>query len=58
MMLEEMSKILLEYSEKFDDNFPVFIVSNLSEEEIIRLAKEAIKNNKPYKPEIEEGAIY
>ena len=57
MMLEEMSKILLEYSEKFDDNFPVFIVSNLSEEEI-RLAKEAIKNNKPYEPEIEEGAIY
>lgn len=57
-MLEEMSKILLEYSEKFDDNFPVFIVSNLSEEEIIRLANEAIKNNKPYKPEIEEGAIY
>lgn len=56
-MLEEMSKILLEYSEKFDDNFPVFIVSNLSEEEI-RLAKEAIKNNKPYEPEIEEGAIY
>lgn len=57
-MLEEMSKILLEYSEKFNDNFPVFIVRNLGKDEIIRLAKEAIENNKPYEPEIEEGAIY
>ena len=53
-----LDKILIEYSEKFNDNFPIYIVSDLSEEEVIRLAKEAIKNNKPYKPEIEKGAIY
>lgn len=53
-----LDKVLIEYSEKFNDNFPIYIVSDLSEEEVIRLAKEAIKNNKPYEPEIEEGAIY
>lgn len=57
-MLSKLSEILLEYSETFNDNFPVFIVSNLDEEEIIELAKKAIESKTAYVPEIDEGAIY
>ena len=53
-----LDKILIEYSEKFNDNFPIYIVSDLSEEEVIRLAKEAMETNTPYKPLVEEGVVY
>ncbi|URN40897.1 hypothetical protein [Peptoniphilus genitalis] len=57
-MSDKTGKILLEYSEKFKENFPIFIVRDLNEEEIVKLVKDAIENNKPYEPEIEEGALY
>lgn len=53
-----LDKVLIEYSKKFNDNFPVYIVRDFSEEEIIKLAKKAIETNTPYKPLVEEGVVY
>ena len=53
-----MDKLLNEYVNKFNENFPIFIVRNLEDDEIMRLIREAIDKNEPYVPEIDESAIY
>lgn len=41
--MREMDKLLLQYAEKFEDNFPIFFVNHLGEAEIKELIKKAIR---------------
>lgn len=43
-----MEKLILEYLEKFDENFPLFMFMGVDEEEIKRIIKRCIDENKPY----------
>lgn len=56
--MREMDKLLQQYVEKFEDNFPIFFVRHLGEEEIKELIKKAIENNKPYEAGYEEQGVY
>jgi hypothetical protein len=56
--MDKLEKLLLEYVDKFDENFPTFLVMGMSDDEMIKHLEESIKTNKPYEPEIIEGAIY
>ena len=53
-----MDDLLIEYADKFGENFPLFIVRNLNDEEIINLIKTAIEKNEPYKVETDEDVDY
>jgi len=53
-----MDSLLSQYSEKFGESFPIFLVMGMSDDEIDDQIKESIKNNKPFKPEIIEGVDY
>ena len=53
-----MDKLLLQYAEKFEDNFPIFFVNHLGEAEIKELIKKAIEDNKPYEAEYKEQIDY
>lgn len=43
-----LDELLLEYRDKFDDNFPIMSLRSASEDEIIRLIKDCIDKGKPY----------
>lgn len=51
-------QLLKEYAEKFDDNFPTFMVRHLDMDEIGDLIEDCIKKNKPYEPESDISADY
>ena len=53
-----MEKLLNEYKEKFNDNFPIFLCRSMEEEEIIEIMQKCIDEGKPYEPELEEEANY
>ena len=53
-----IEKKLNEYAELFGENFPIFIVRNLEESEIIKIIDECIKNNKPYEIKDENDKYY
>jgi len=53
-----MDDLLIEYADKFGENFPLFIVRNLDDEEITNLIKTAIEKNEPYGVEIHEDVVY
>ncbi|MGD1817985.1 MAG: hypothetical protein ACPKNR_13210 [Pleomorphochaeta sp.] len=46
------------YIEKFDSNFPYFLVRGMSKNEIIKIINKSLETGKPYEPEIEEGCYY
>lgn len=43
-----MDEKLNQYAEHFGENFPIFIVNNLTDDELIGIIDDCIKNNKPY----------
>lgn len=51
-----LEKLLEEYKEKFGDAFPMFVVRNLDDGEIIKLVQKCIEANKPL--ELEDGVDY
>lgn len=54
---KEYRLYLSKYIDKFDENFPSFLV-DLTEEETIEKIKECLKEGKPFKPEIEPDCYY
>ncbi len=53
-----MADLLTKYAEKFDENFPIFLVMGMSDEEIDNQIEKSIKANKPYKPEVNDDYDY
>lgn len=53
-----MIELLFAYAEKFEENFPIFFVMELPEEEIKELIQQAIDTNKPFKADYIDGAKY
>ena len=51
-------KLLTEYADKFDENFPLFQVRHLDEDEIIKLIEAALENDEPYEVEEQENVDY
>jgi hypothetical protein len=43
-----IDKLLQDYADKFDDNFPIFALLHIEEKEIADLIRKAIDNNEPY----------
>ena len=52
-----MDKWLFEYVDTFDENFPTHMMMGKSEEEIIDIIKQCIKDGKPYEVK-EDDNIY
>lgn len=53
-----MEKLIQEYINKFDENFPLYLVMGMKEDMIIKILKKSIDTGVPYEPEMIEGIIY
>ena len=53
-----MDKLLMDYRYKFGENFPIMMMMSETEENIIKIIEECIKNNKPYDVKRIDGANY
>lgn len=53
-----LDKLLIEYADQFGDNFPIFDVKHLDEDEIIKIIESAIEKNEPYDPDYQDDVDY
>lgn len=53
-----LDELLIEYADKFGENFPIFQVKHLDEDEITKLVQAAIENNIPFEPEYQDDVYY
>ncbi|MGD6729799.1 MAG: hypothetical protein ACPKMZ_01890 [Pleomorphochaeta sp.] len=58
MEKDDIEIYLDKYIEKFDSNFPYFLVRGMSKKEMIKIIKESLETGKPYEPKIEEDCYY
>lgn len=57
--MDSFDKLLDMYFEKFGENYPLDIVGDLSDDEIMADIRECISNNTPAKePEYDETLVY
>lgn len=56
--MNELDLLLIEYVEKFNENFPIFLFRDKEEKEIISTIKKCIEDNKLYEIELDNEANY
>lgn len=52
-----MDDKLEKYAEQFAENFPLFMVRNLNEDEIIKIIDDCIESGKPYEPKDDDNDV-
>lgn len=53
-----MEKLLEEYVDKFNENFPIFLLKGIDEDEIMEMIKKCIDEDKPCEIEVDENDDY
>lgn len=56
--MKMLDELLNRYTEQFDDNFPIFAVRGMDEDEIIKIVQKCLDENKPYDHEYLDGVDY
>jgi hypothetical protein len=56
--MEKLDKLLLEYCDRFGNNFPLFMVRSMPDNEVIETIEKSLKSNKPFKPKINPDYDY
>ncbi len=56
--MDVLDELLKRYTDKFNDNFPIFMVRDMPEYEIVKAIKKAIEENKAFVVEVEENCLY
>lgn len=46
-----MEKLIRKYVERFDENFPLFMLGGLSDDEIKALLEDCLTKGEPYRPD-------
>ena len=53
-----MNELIKQYTERFNDNFPLFLTRHLDDEEREALIRQCLESNKPYDPDLDDDADY
>ena len=56
--MDEVDNLLEKYVERFEENFPIFLVLGMDGEEIHKLLEESLETGKPFRPELDPDKIY
>ena len=57
-MMDEFDNLLGKYVERFEENFPIFLVLWMGGEEICKLLEESLETGKPFRPKVDPDNIY
>lgn len=56
--MSELYDLLEKYVERFEENFPFFLVMGMSDEEIRKQLEESLETGEPFRPEVDPDMIY
>ena len=51
-------KLIDEYQERFEENFPLMLCRHMEEDEIIEIIQKCLDDDEPYDPELDPEASY
>ncbi len=54
----KLEALLTQYAEKFDDNFPLSIVRDMDEGEVVLAVQKCLDENKPFSTDCPDGVDY
>jgi 2-oxo-4-hydroxy-4-carboxy--5-ureidoimidazoline (OHCU) decarboxylase len=57
-MIKLLDELLSKYAEQFGDNFPIFVVRDKDENEIIKIIQNCLDENMPYEAEYLDDIDY
>lgn len=53
-----MDELLMQYADKFHENFPIFIVGDMDESELKAVIQKCIDEGKPFEIKTKENRFY
>ena len=56
--MDKLDKLLDEYQEQFEENFPMMLCRHMDDEEIITIINKCLEENEPYEPELDPESNY
>lgn len=56
--MDVLDKMLDEYQEHFEENFPLMLCRTMDDEEIIKIIGKCLENDEPYNPKLNKEAYY
>lgn len=57
-MIKLLDELLSKYAEQFGDNFPIFVVRDKDENEIVKIIQNCLDENMPYETEYLDDIDY
>ena len=54
----QMDELLNQYADRFNDNFPIFLLRNKTEDEIKEIVQSCLDKNEPLSIEVENDCDY
>ena len=56
--MDEFEDLLNKYVERFNENFPIFLVMGMGEEEVKIQIEESLETGKPFNPDMDQDKDY
>lgn len=56
--MDKLDKLLDEYQDHFEENFPLMLCRTMEDEEIIEIIEKCLENDEPYDPKLKKDANY
>lgn len=56
--MDKLDKLLDEYQDHFEENFPLMLCRTMEDEEIIGIIEKCLEDDEPYDPKLNEEANY
>lgn len=56
--MDEFEDLLNKYVERFKENFPIFLVMGMGDEEIKKQIEESLETGRPFNPDVDPDKIY
>lgn len=57
-IMDKLDRLLEEYQDHFEENFPLMLCRTMEDEEIIEIIEKCLEDDEPYEPELNEEANY
>ena len=56
--MNRLDELIKEYTQVFNENFPLFAIPSAPESEIVKIIENCLEENTPYTPEYKKDAKY
>lgn len=53
-----LSQAIIEYTETFNENFPMFLVQAMPEARVLATIEQCLRTKTPYDPDIKPNVVY